>query len=129
MCICTHIYIYTCMYTFIYIPIRTSINMYICVHTCTCIGHVHAYYIHTDWYFTQAYKQGMTGKGYVWILMGWYSHKFWEEGDDSIDCTVEEMRHAVHGFIGTETIILNDDPDIATIGNIVSPTSNIKLPA
>ena len=62
----------------------------------------------------------MTGKGYVWILMGWYAQRFWEEDDDSIDCTVEEMRRAVHGFIGTETNLLNIDQDAATIGTIVS---------
>ena len=67
----------------------------------------------------------MTGKGYVWIMMGWYSHKFWEVKDDSIDCTIDEMRRAVHGFLGTETNLLNDNIDAITIANIVRVVAKI----
>ncbi len=57
--------------------------------------------------------------------MGWYSHKFWEVKDDSIDCTIDEMRRAVHGFLGTETNLLNDNIDAITIANIVRVVAKI----
>ncbi|XP_072030203.1 gamma-aminobutyric acid type B receptor subunit 1-like [Amphiura filiformis] len=71
--------------------------------------------------FCEAYKEGMTGKGYVWLMMGWYKHKFWETPgeDEVIDCTLEEMRQAVEGFIGTEGTLLND-PTTVTIANMTS---------
>ncbi len=54
-------------------------------------------------------------------MMGWYEHKFWEKYDDSddIDCTTDEMRQAVDGFIGVENSLLNN-PAILTVANMVS---------
>ncbi len=53
--------------------------------------------------------------------MGWYTHRFWEKTgdfDDAIDCTAEEMKQAVDGYIGTENTLLND-PNTITIANMV----------
>ncbi|XP_072016481.1 gamma-aminobutyric acid type B receptor subunit 2-like [Amphiura filiformis] len=30
----------------------------------------------------EAYKNNMVGDGYVWLLLGWYAPKWWEEQDD-----------------------------------------------
>ena len=67
----------------------------------------------------KAYKEGITGSGYVWFMMGWYSDKWWEIPDDSITCTLEEMREAVNGYFGIQGTLLND-PVTVTIANIVS---------
>ena len=67
----------------------------------------------------KAYNQGITGDDYVWMLIGWYSDKWWEQDDDSIDCTPEEMRQAVRGYISVESLQLGA-PEVMTVANIVS---------
>ena len=54
-------------------------------------------------------------------MLGWYEDKFWEKYNDSenIDCTRDEMRQAVDGFIGVESALLNN-PAIVTVANMVS---------
>ncbi|XP_072022903.1 gamma-aminobutyric acid type B receptor subunit 1-like [Amphiura filiformis] len=83
------------------------------------------------WNLITAYKEGITGKGYVWMMLGWYEHKFWEKSrhaDDIIDCTAEEMDQAVDGYIGITQTVLND-PAIITVANITSReyVSRLKL--
>ncbi|XP_072022901.1 gamma-aminobutyric acid type B receptor subunit 1-like [Amphiura filiformis] len=81
--------------------------------------------------FCEAYKEGITGKGYVWMMLGWYEHKFWEKSkhaEDIIDCTAKEMEQAVDGYIGITGTLLND-PAISTVANITSTEyiSRLKL--
>ncbi|XP_072022904.1 gamma-aminobutyric acid type B receptor subunit 1-like [Amphiura filiformis] len=81
--------------------------------------------------FCEAYKEGITGKGYVWMMLGWYEHKFWEKSkhaEDIIDCTAKEMEQAVDGYIGTTGTLLND-PAISKVANITSTEyiSRLKL--
>ena len=61
----------------------------------------------------------MTGKGYVWMIISWYTDGWWAKEDESIDCTPEEMREAVMGYICIDSTLLGDPNDI-TIANIVS---------
>ncbi|XP_072022900.1 gamma-aminobutyric acid type B receptor subunit 1-like [Amphiura filiformis] len=71
--------------------------------------------------FCEAYKVGITGKGYVCMMLGWYEHKFWEKSrhaEDIIDCTAEEMEQAVDGYIGTTQTLLNE-PATSTVANII----------
>ena len=72
--------------------------------------------------YLQAYKQGITGKDYVWMLIGWYNHEWWEKEDEHIDCSPEEMREAVKGYISVESLQLGD-PDVVTVANIVSKST------
>ena len=63
----------------------------------------------------------MVGAGYVWMLVGWYSQKWWEEPDETVPCSLEEMRRAAHSshYISTESLQLSASPEL-TIANIVS---------
>ncbi|XP_038069217.1 uncharacterized protein LOC119738403 [Patiria miniata] len=69
--------------------------------------------------FCEAYKQGMTSADYVWMLIGWYKDKWWLDDDDTITCSVDEMRMAVEGvqYISTESLPLSTskEPTVAGI--------------
>ena len=73
-------------------------------------------------FFPQAHKLGMTGNGYVWLLVGWYNHQWWEAYDESnSECSVEETKEAVESsfYIATETTHLSTKQG-PTIAHIVS---------
>ncbi|XP_072016477.1 gamma-aminobutyric acid type B receptor subunit 2-like [Amphiura filiformis] len=69
----------------------------------------------------EAYKNNMVGEGYVWLFVGWYAAKWWEEQDDFVDCTLEEMRKIVQSsyYISTETLQLSTSPEV-TVANITA---------
>ena len=77
----------------------------------------------------QAYQQGITGKGYVWLLIGWYNDKWWAKDDPKVKCNRTEMREAVRGYISMESLQLGD-PSVVTVANIVSTlviTSQLEI--
>ncbi len=46
---------------------------------------------------------------YVWMLIGWYSDKWYLEGDDKeVGCNKTEMEIAVFGHITTEILTFSD---------------------
>lgn len=59
----------------------------------------------------QAFKQGMYGKRYVWIIIGWYDDSWWERDleTEGVSCDVREMRMAVDGYLATDHMNLNED--------------------
>lgn len=61
--------------------------------------------------FCEAYKQGMYGKRYVWLIIDWYEDKWWEKklDEDQITCTAREMGEAVEGYLATDHMKLNED--------------------
>ena len=73
-------------------------------------------------FYPQAHKLGMTGPGYVWLLVGWYNHQWWEAYDEiNSECSVEETKEAVESsfYIATETTHLSTKQG-PTIAHIVS---------
>ncbi|XP_022102284.1 gamma-aminobutyric acid type B receptor subunit 1-like [Acanthaster planci] len=57
--------------------------------------------------FCHAYREKLYGKHYAWFLPGGYQDKWWEEPDDSVSCSPEEMYKAIKGYISTENIPLS----------------------
>nr|XP_006824239.1 PREDICTED: gamma-aminobutyric acid type B receptor subunit 2-like [Saccoglossus kowalevskii] len=53
--------------------------------------------------FCEAYKRGMYGGKYIWILVGWYQSDWWMADNDT-DCTVEELQDALNGYIAVESL-------------------------
>lgn len=46
----------------------------------------------------QAYKQGMYGPRYVWILVGSYKRQWWRDGrGDDVECSQNQLAVAVEG--------------------------------
>lgn len=69
----------------------------------------------------QAYKQGMFGEHYMWLLLDWYDNKkWWLVKDNEVDCTEEQMRKTVDGYFSIESarIVSNNQP---TVSGKVSP--------
>ncbi|XP_072031852.1 gamma-aminobutyric acid type B receptor subunit 2-like [Amphiura filiformis] len=77
--------------------------------------------------FCEAYKQGLTGDDYVWLLIGWYAHEWWAADDDYIDCTVEEMTEAVLSsmYISTEPLQLSTKTEPIVSG--ITPQEYVRL--
>ncbi|KAL9973235.1 hypothetical protein ACROYT_G019659 [Oculina patagonica] len=66
--------------------------------------------------FCEAYKQGMYGKHYMWLLIDWYDNKkWWLVKDDEVDCTEEQMRKATEGYFSIESarIVSNKLPTVS----------------
>ncbi|XP_048589159.1 gamma-aminobutyric acid type B receptor subunit 2 isoform X1 [Nematostella vectensis] len=60
--------------------------------------------------FCQAFKSGLYGARYVWLLIGTYSYRWWAVPDNGVDCTVQEMQAAVaYSFIFNNQIFLGED--------------------
>ncbi|XP_072016479.1 gamma-aminobutyric acid type B receptor subunit 1-like [Amphiura filiformis] len=69
----------------------------------------------------EAYKNNMVGDGYVWMFVGWYAQKWWEEQDDFVHCSLEEMRRAARSsyYISTESVQLSTSSEL-TVANITA---------
>ena len=71
-------------------------------------------YIISCW---KAYKQGLTGDGYVWFFFSWYSDGWYLVEDSSVSCTRAEMKEAVEGsfYISTQAqnIIIGQEPTLS----------------
>ncbi|XP_070535303.1 gamma-aminobutyric acid type B receptor subunit 1-like [Ptychodera flava] len=49
----------------------------------------------------KAYKLGMYGKNYAWMIPGWWTPDGWRQRDETINCTADEMGKVVESAIGT----------------------------
>ncbi|XP_031551281.1 gamma-aminobutyric acid type B receptor subunit 2-like [Actinia tenebrosa] len=65
--------------------------------------------------FCEAYKQGLYGERYVWIIIGWYPEQWWQRRlkEEGIACIVDEMKQAVNGYLSTDYVKLNEDDTTA----------------
>ncbi|XP_038057134.1 gamma-aminobutyric acid type B receptor subunit 2-like [Patiria miniata] len=66
--------------------------------------------------FCEAYRSGLYGPKYVWMIFGHYEPNWWLEGD-LYGCTKEEMSAAVEGAISVGFQTLSTQ-DVETIGQI-----------
>nr|XP_054755802.1 gamma-aminobutyric acid type B receptor subunit 2-like isoform X2 [Lytechinus pictus] len=66
--------------------------------------------------FCEAYKRGMYGAKYVWLLVGWYMRDWWLVEDDRIDCTPEELTEAVEGYFAVDSMDTNIDDRMSVSG-------------
>ncbi|XP_071854123.1 gamma-aminobutyric acid type B receptor subunit 1-like isoform X2 [Apostichopus japonicus] len=60
--------------------------------------------------FCEAYKQGLYGKGYVWVIIGWFSANWWRDTSD-VNCTIDEMKEAVEGYFSVDGDPRNRSPN------------------
>lgn len=49
--------------------------------------------------FQQAYKEGVYGSKYVWIIVGWYNDDWWSKPD--VECKGEQLLEAAANLIET----------------------------
>ncbi|XP_072015945.1 gamma-aminobutyric acid type B receptor subunit 1-like [Amphiura filiformis] len=76
----------------------------------------------------EAYRNNLIGPGYMWLMVGWYPKKWWEVEDDTVTCSMEEMRRAARStyYISTESLQLSTSPDI-TVADITAAEYVILL--
>ena len=76
---------------------------------------------------SKAFKQGIYGEHYMWLLLDWFDNKqWWLVKDEKVDCTQEQMNQAAEGYFSIESarIVSNNK---TTISGMVSHTF-VKLP-
>lgn len=66
--------------------------------------------------FCQAYKDGLYGRRYQWIISGLYEQKWWELSEPSSDCNKEELLAALDGYIATDVLPLSSAQTITVSG-------------
>eukprot|EP00057_Strongylocentrotus_purpuratus_P017879 XP_011672353.1 PREDICTED: uncharacterized protein LOC105442179 [Strongylocentrotus purpuratus] len=68
--------------------------------------------------FCEAYKQGLTGEGFVWFMIGWYSDGWYQVPDPDVTCTISQMKEAVEGsyYIATESLQLSPSKEAGITG-------------
>jgi hypothetical protein len=55
----------------------------------------------------QAYKKGLYGPKYQWIILGGYPARWWEHPDTTHDCDASELNETLHGYIATDVLSLS----------------------
>lgn len=67
----------------------------------------------------QAFKQGMYGPKYVWILIsGRNQDNWWKEQSPLVDCTPEQVRKGLSNNIGTGELKLSPTPGPTKFGKV-----------
>ncbi|XP_022088746.1 gamma-aminobutyric acid type B receptor subunit 1-like [Acanthaster planci] len=59
--------------------------------------------------YCEAYHQKMYGAKYVWIVPGWITLNIWLVPDDSVDCSLDQLREVAGGQIGINAVSLPPD--------------------
>ncbi|KAK3744221.1 hypothetical protein QZH41_013566, partial [Actinostola sp. cb2023] len=66
--------------------------------------------------FCQAYKVGMYGSKYAWLLLDWFGGHWWLHDDTHVDCTKEQLSLAARGNFFIESMGLLTDGDNGVSG-------------
>ncbi|KAK6639979.1 hypothetical protein RUM43_008256 [Polyplax serrata] len=67
--------------------------------------------------FCEAYKFGMYGRKYQWLIMGTYSNNWWLDSVEFQNCSLEELSEALEGCILTDLLPLSTNGEITISGN------------
>lgn len=69
--------------------------------------------------FIQAYKNGLYGRKYQWLIVGLYGEKWWHTKDSSVDCTEEQLLTALDGYIMTDVLPLSSSKEKTETGIVI----------
>ena len=72
--------------------------------------------------YQQAYKEGLYGSKYVWLIVGWYNEDWWNKRD--VECEGEQLIEAADNMIETLPLPLSTSRK-PTISNRVSTGRNL----
>ncbi|XP_042145188.1 gamma-aminobutyric acid type B receptor subunit 2 [Ixodes scapularis] len=70
--------------------------------------------------FCQAFKMGMYGRKYQWIIVAMYRERWWEAPQADVSCQPSQMTEAIEGYIGTDLLPLSTSENITVSG--LTPT-------
>ena len=72
--------------------------------------------------YQQAYKEGLYGSKYVWLIVGWHNEDWWKKRD--VECEGEQLIEAADNMIETLPLPLSTSRK-PTISNRVSTGRNL----
>lgn len=75
----------------------------------------------------KAYKLGMFGAKYVWILLGYMERDWWLVKDPTISCSSAEILQAMDGHLATD-YLWTTAPDTKTVYGKVSRSKTSARP-
>ncbi|XP_071809845.1 gamma-aminobutyric acid type B receptor subunit 2-like [Asterias amurensis] len=67
--------------------------------------------------FCSAYKLGMYGKKYVWLIPGYFADRWWQVADKEVTCTPDELKRASEGYL-TVTWSMFGREELPTIAEV-----------
>ena len=70
-------------------------------------------------FFMKAYKLGMYGKNYVWMIPGYYSAG-WQTNVDDVNCSAEELKIATEGYLTATFSMYGISKDVGRCGRVRS---------
>ncbi|XP_072039548.1 gamma-aminobutyric acid type B receptor subunit 2-like [Amphiura filiformis] len=65
-----------------------------------------------------AYKEGLYGRKYVWILPGWFPQKWWHADNDKVNCSITELDKVVEGYLAAELLALAGGDSTTRVSNM-----------
>ncbi|XP_022235584.1 gamma-aminobutyric acid type B receptor subunit 2-like [Limulus polyphemus] len=66
--------------------------------------------------FCEAYKVGLYGKKYQWIIVGMYDYDWWKKHSDNLTCNQSQLGEAMEGYLATDILSLSSTEDITVSG-------------
>ncbi|XP_076305711.1 gamma-aminobutyric acid type B receptor subunit 2-like [Tachypleus tridentatus] len=66
--------------------------------------------------FCEAYKVGLYGKKYQWIIVGVYDYDWWKKHLDIVTCNQSQLGEAMEGYLATDILSLSSTEDITVSG-------------
>ena len=78
-----------------------------------------------NYFCVQAYKLGMYGKKYVWLIPGYFAEKWWQVADNEVTCTPDELKRASEGYL-TVTWSMFGREELPTIAGVVRRKQTVK---
>jgi len=66
----------------------------------------------------KAYKHGIFGRKYQWIIAGEYKERWWETVDSTLECNRKELLQALDGYIATDVLPLSSSQEITASGMV-----------
>ncbi|XP_076353414.1 gamma-aminobutyric acid type B receptor subunit 2-like isoform X2 [Tachypleus tridentatus] len=66
--------------------------------------------------FCEAYKLGMYGRKYQWIIVGMYDYGWWMKHLDNLTCNQSQLREAMEGYFAVDILSLSSTEDITVSG-------------
>uniref|UniRef100_T1JBF7 Gamma-aminobutyric acid type B receptor subunit 2 n=1 Tax=Strigamia maritima TaxID=126957 RepID=T1JBF7_STRMM len=69
--------------------------------------------------FCEAYRQGIYGRRYQWLIVTMYKANWWEIQEPDVPCTPDQMIHALEGYIATDLLPLRTD-NVTTVSGMTA---------
>ena len=90
---------------------------------------VFTFYICCTWKFSsfKAFRLGLYGAKYQWIISGMYGNRWWSSNETSINCSPEQLKSAVRGTILTDILPLRSDSAVTVAEKVSTTHQNTKF--